>query len=377
MKQLVLINKKKELPDRQLISHHDFTLKGLCGVFTIGLLEADDIRFDTSLPENDYNVLVKILAVSSNYRDIYLLNLYNHLLKKEDASHYVFGSEFVGEIVAVGKKIEHLKVGDRVIPNCAYPEKEAPFPLMEGIPSNSSFSELLLINAYNVVKVPASMSNAEAAGFSVNFFTVYSMLRKLGIDNDQPKNILLFGIKSNVSLSALLALQNRKDITLYGTSSNDEGLSKLFSYGLNRLIISDSNHAVDVNKIMSIRAIAEAGGFDYIIDPFSDMNMNAAAQLLKKNGKYATCGIQNQLPADVNKFDSSILEVLIRKNIQLIFNCLGMAEDIEAAFDDYRNEKLLVPVYKTYPLSAYHDFVQYSYGYSKKPFGKLVLSFEE
>jgi NADPH:quinone reductase-like Zn-dependent oxidoreductase len=63
--------------------------------------------------QNPHDVLIKIHAISLNYRDINILNGTNPWPVKEDG---IPCSDAAGEVFAVGDAVTLVKVGDRVTP---------------------------------------------------------------------------------------------------------------------------------------------------------------------------------------------------------------------------------------------------------------------
>ena len=76
-----------------------------------GLVAARPPDFDPEAQPT--SVLLRTRAVSCNYRDRGLLR--QVALRAAPGSFYVIGSEFVGEVLAVGRGVETLAPGDRVV----------------------------------------------------------------------------------------------------------------------------------------------------------------------------------------------------------------------------------------------------------------------
>lgn len=90
----------------------------------VGLVEEEDLILKSS-SDPDNRVLVKKRGFSCNYRDkTLILNYDNQIKSLGDKGEYTFsyiGSEFVGEVIGIGKNITNLKIGDRVVANASYP----------------------------------------------------------------------------------------------------------------------------------------------------------------------------------------------------------------------------------------------------------------
>jgi NADPH:quinone reductase-like Zn-dependent oxidoreductase len=187
-----------------------------------GLLETPDINFNPVLPENQERVLIKKTAFSCNYRDKGLMLTASSKLTGD--RYYVIGSEFVGEVVAVGTKVTDLEVGDRVIGNNQYPDSGVD-GILPGVPTNHASKEYQIFHPVKLLKIPPQMPDEIAAVFSIGAQTTYSMIRKLHI---QPgNNVLVTAAKSNTSLFAIAALQQYK-VNVYVTTTSIEFADKFY-----------------------------------------------------------------------------------------------------------------------------------------------------
>lgn len=123
-------------------------------------------------------VLVKVDAFSCSYRDKSLILMFNETCKKESNNERLFyapfGSEFVGTILKVGKKVSAFKVGDRVIPDGAYPIKID--GNMGALPTNHASQRFQVFHWSYLIKVPDEMPDEKAASFTIAAQTVFSMI---------------------------------------------------------------------------------------------------------------------------------------------------------------------------------------------------------
>ncbi|WP_353065844.1 alcohol dehydrogenase catalytic domain-containing protein [Arcanobacterium hippocoleae] len=136
--------------------------------------------FDVDSPNNAAYVLIKVLAFSCNYRDKGLLLNNIQLLESGACKFLPFGSEFCGEIVAVGKEVIGLKPGDRVMGNNAYPDSGAA-GVLPGVATNFASLGYLRLHNAKVVLVPEWLSDESAAAFSIGSQTATGMIRASGI----------------------------------------------------------------------------------------------------------------------------------------------------------------------------------------------------
>lgn len=345
-----------------------------------GVIHTEDAAFDPEAEENQEKVLVKKRAFSCNYRDKALI--FQAALKAPEDRFYTIGSEFVGEVVAVGSKVTALQVRDRVIANGSYPQPVDPH-LHPGLPTNNGSREYQILHHKQLIKIPPEMSDEVAAAFTIGAQTVYSMLRKLDI---QPgTNVLVTAAKSNTSLFAIHALQNY-DVNVYATSTSLQFAEEFQKRGVKQLIQVDPNQE---NWLANNQELAnifrQTGGFDYIIDPFFDLHIGKVIFLFprQRGGKYVTCGLYDQYASFIGEDFQykggkvrEILTFMVLNNIQLIGNCLGSTQDLSQAIQDYANGKLQVAIDSVFSDNQVQPFFDRTYN-AKDRFGKVVYKFTD
>src|SRR4029079_10217354 len=87
-----------------------------------------------------------------------------------------------------------------------------------------------------------------------------------------------------------------------------------------------------------LRGVLErAGGFPFVIDPFSDLHLARALEVMAFGGRYITCGFYDQYlrligqqpPAPQARGPEMFLAVI--KNLEIVGNCAGTTEDLSNA----------------------------------------------
>lgn len=152
---------------------------------------------------SDQSVVVRVSAFSCNYRDKGIL--YNFLKKCKDYNlkesyYYSFlGSEFVGKVIKIGRNVRSFKIGDRVMSDNSYPFKVD--GKIGGIVSNYASKRIQIFHESCLIKVPDSMSDIEAAAFSLTASTAHSMVSKSKLKEGD--KVLVTSLFSNTSLGCL------------------------------------------------------------------------------------------------------------------------------------------------------------------------------
>ena len=332
---------------RNSISEYNFvdTVK-MNGVSVFcGLLYTQDKIFDKNLKENKDRVVVKKKAFSCNYRDKSIIfNIANKAIDYEDI-FFAIGSDFVAEVIDIGAKVIGLKVGDRVIANNAYPITNSD-DVRPGIPSNQGSREYQIFHQAKLIKIPPEMSDEVAAAFSIGGQTSYSIVRKF--NPTVGTNILITAAKSNTSLFVINALK-KYGVNIYATTTSNLFVEELKAIGVKEVIILEKkpNSLLENQSIQKI--VKETGGFDCVFDPFFDIYLGQAVELMNYDAKYITCGLYDQYFDLIgDKFPnyslnfSDIMTMAMLKNLQIMGNCLGTTEDLKNALRDYASAELEV-----------------------------------
>jgi NADPH:quinone reductase-like Zn-dependent oxidoreductase len=343
-----------------------------------GLIHTEESEFDTNVPQNKFNVLVKKRAFSCNYRDK------NMILKTAvhvpEERFYTVGSDFVGEVVALGTEVTEFQVGDRVIGNNSYPDSGV-VGLLPGIPTNNASKEYQSFHQAKLLKIPPKISDECAAAFSIGGQTTYSMIRKLDIEPGA--NVLVTAAKSNTSLFVINALKQH-NVNLYATSTSRHFEQELKEMGVKQLIQVNPDDDDWLTSPDMLHIYQETGGFNYIIDPFFDLHIGKVISLFVPGlgGKYITCGLYEQYSELTgNEFQyhglqfSQILRTMMVNNIYLIGNCLGTTKDLQQAIQDCATGRFPVVVDSVFTGNQIKEFFERTYN-AKERFGKVIYRYE-
>lgn len=377
MKQVVICSpglkeKMSKNPTIQTISMDDYPV-------TVGLLVIDDEKFDENLPQNENLVLVRKRAFSCNYRDKAIIFSAAHKCNSSNASlmYNPVGSDFVADVVAKGKAVTSLEIGDRVIPNDHYP-----FVLSAethpGIPSNYASKEYEVFHSVKLMKIPAQMSDEVAASFTIGAQTAYSMVRKLEVKPEH--KILVTSAKSNTSLYAIAALK-QYGANVYATSTSESFKKELLDMGVNEVFIIDPKSASFLDHKGIADLVNSTGGFNGVIDPFFDLHIGKLIDTMTHFGRYVSCGFYNQYTHIIGKEFiykgddlSNILTGMVVKNISLMGNCLGLTSDLQKAIDDHVSGKFDVLIDAVYSEGEETEFFNRTYN-AKDRWGKVVYKY--
>jgi NADPH:quinone reductase len=177
------------------------------------------------------------------------------------------GGEAAGVIKAVGEKVSHLKVGDRVMALTGW----------------GSFAEEVAVPGYNVIPVPASMDFASAAAFGMTYGTSMHALKQRA--NLQPgETLLVLGASGGVGLAAV-EIGKAMGAKVIAAASSAEKLEVAKAAGADELIDYSANSLKD-----EVKRLTGGQGADVIYDPVGGDLFDAAIRSIAWNGRLLVVG---------------------------------------------------------------------------------------
>jgi NADPH:quinone reductase-like Zn-dependent oxidoreductase len=370
MRSIVVFGGDGTAPEHNSSCTQEIEIKGQR--MRIGMVKSVKPDFDPAAPANASSALLRVRAFSCNYRDLaFLFATAKHRSTNE---YFCLGSDFVAEVLALGQDVTRLAVGDRVIGNCEWSEEGANANFA-GLPTNHASREFQVLPEAKLVKIPPSMSTEVAGGFTIGAQTVYSMLRRLDLQPEQ--RALVTAAKSNTSLFAISALHNFA-VNVYATSTSGAFADRLEAMGVREVALIDPQRG-DFSALHELAR--RSGKFDAVIDPFFDLHLPGIMPSMKLGARYITCGLYNQyqnlLGAEAFTPRADLAPIMIQAmigNIQLIGNCLGLTEDLQAALRDYEAGKLEVIVDSVFTAESIGAFFDRTYNASDR-FGKVIYQY--
>jgi NADPH:quinone reductase-like Zn-dependent oxidoreductase len=241
---------------------------------------------ERSIPQPGPNeVLVRIRAVALNYRDLLIVN---GAWKAPEPR--VPGSDGAGEVVAVGDGVTRVAVGDRVagtfyprwIEGEATPEKlRRP---LGGVAADGVLAEYVLFDQDAVVRVPAHLSDEEAATLPCAGLTAWhAIVRRGGV---RPGDTVLVQGTGGVSLFAL-QFARLAGARVIVTSSSDEKLRRARALGA-----AEGINYRDVPD-WERRALELTGGrgVDHVVEVVGGEHLNRSVRAVRLGGTISIVGL--------------------------------------------------------------------------------------
>ena len=253
-----------------------FEIQNSFGLDALNLIERPD-------PSPGYGqVLIKLRVVSLNYRDLMVVKgLYNPNIPLP----LIPFSDGVGEVVAVGKGVTRVKVGDRIAG--IFFQKWLSGKLTEektrsalGGAIDGLLTEYAVLHEDGVVSVPEHLTDIEAATLPCAAVTAWNALS----GNIKAGDTVLIQGTGGVSIFALQFAQVL-GAKVIATSSSEEKLERLQSLGVTETI--NYKQTPDWGK----KAYEITGGVDHVVEVGGAGTLNESLKAVSYGGKISLIGV--------------------------------------------------------------------------------------
>jgi NADPH:quinone reductase-like Zn-dependent oxidoreductase len=234
-------------------------------------------------------VLVKVHAVSLNYRD--LLMVRGHFNPKMPLPR-IPCSDGAGEVIEVGEDVKAVTVGQRVAGIFMQNWLDGP-PTAErsrgalGGDLDGMLAEYVVLPQSGVVDIPEHLSYAEAATLPCAGVTAWNALVNAG--QVKPGDVVVTQGTGGVSVFAL-QFAKMMGATVIGTSSSDEKLERAKTLGLNAGL--NYRQTPDWAKWV-LRETSNRGG-DLIVEVGGAGTFSQSVQAVRIGGTVAQIGLLSQ-----------------------------------------------------------------------------------
>lgn len=220
---------------------------------------------DVSSPEIKKNeVLLDVHAAGINFPDTLIIEG-----KYQFKPPFPFspGGEASGVISAVGEKVSHLKVGDRVMALTGW----------------GSCAEQIAVPAYNILPMPDAMDFSTAAAFSMTYGTAIHALKQRGA-LQAGETLLVLGASGGVGLAAI-EIGKAMGARVIAAASSAEKLEVARQAGADELINYQDE---DVRE--RLKTLTKGQGVDVVIDPVGGDLFETVFRSIAWNGRMLVIG---------------------------------------------------------------------------------------
>lgn len=304
-------------------------------------------------------VLVRMKAWSLNYRDLLVVKgLYNPKLKLP----FVPLSDGVGEVLAVGEGVSGVKAGDRVA-GCFMQRwvsgdlTDAKSRTALGGAIEGVLAEQVLLHEEGVVKVPAHLSDEEAATLPCAALTAWNALVTHGqIKKDD--TVLIQGT-GGVSIFAL-QFARLLGARVIATSSSNAKLARVRELGASDGI----NYKETPNWEEKVRELTGGVGVDHVVEVGGAGTFNQSLKAVRAAGCISLIGVL------AGKGDINLVPILM-KSIRVQGILVGSREMFEAMNQTIALYQLRPVIDRVFPFTETQ--AAFKHMESAAHFGKICL----
>ncbi|CAI6333991.1 unnamed protein product [Periconia digitata] len=273
------------------------------------------------------DVIVKIHAISLNYRDVGIL-IGNYPLAVESGG--IPCSDAACEVVAVGEQVSAFSVGDRVTPITSIGERggkdddDDGMDVHIGVDTAGMMAEFAVVKEKHLVRLPEGLSWEEGSTLACAGVTAYNALSKLQY---VPKDAtaVLQGT-GGVSMFAL-ALCVAAGIQPIITSSSDAKLAAIARLYPTVLGINYKTLGSDAAVAAEVKRLTDGRGVDFVINNSGPGSLMHDIDMLRdRDGAVSLVGFLNGFQAD---WSPSGLMALMAKRAKLQGIGMGSKKDFE------------------------------------------------
>ena len=333
-----------------------FEIQNTFGLDSLTITERPD-------PTPSYGqVLIKLRAVSLNYRDLMVVKgLYNPKLPLP----MIPFSDGVGEVVAVGGGVTRVKIGDRVAGSffqkwlCGeLTEAKAQSALGGAI--DGLLTEYAVLDEDGVVHVPEHLTDEEGSTLPCAAVTAWNALITSG--GVKAGDTVLVQGTGGVSIFALQFAQ-LLGARVIATSSSDEKLEKVRQLGAWETI----NYQQTPDWGKKVQELTAGIGVDYVVEVGGAGTLNQSLRAVRYGGQISLIGVLTGGSGEINT--ASIL----RKNVRVQGIYVGSREMFEAMNKAIALHKLRPVVDRVFSFSEAPEALKYME--SGAHFGKICIRF--
>lgn len=270
-------------------------------------LEHLRLHDEPDVPPQRGELLVRVHAVSLNYRDIAMLTgRYPRAYKKG----LIPTSDGAGEVVAVGEGVEAFKVRDRVIG--AFHPRWFGGPMHEsmgreayGDQNDGWLAETKVVSQEAVVKIADGMTYAEAATLPCAGLTAWTALG--GAVPIRAGHTVLVQGTGGVSIFAL-QLARAVGARVIATTSSASKAKRLRDLGASDVV----NYVETPEWGKAVRALADGRGVDRVVEVGGPGTISQSLRAVAVGGEIASIGFLSESNPGIDFFSLKLSGALFR-----------------------------------------------------------------
>jgi NADPH2:quinone reductase len=222
-------------------------------------------RIETATPEPQAGeVLVAVRAAGVGFVDGLMIQ---GLYQVKPSLPYYPGSEFAGEVRALGPGVEQVAVGERVM----------------GLAGSGAYSDYVAVPAAGLIQLNDKLDDATGAGFYINYATALYGLRDCG-QLMSGETVLVLGAAGGVG-SAAICVAKALGAEVIAAGSTAAKRAAALSFGADAAVDYSRDDWRD-----ELRALLGRRGLDLVYDPVGGSVSEPAFRSLAPGGRHLVVG---------------------------------------------------------------------------------------
>ena len=306
-------------------------------------------------------VLLRMKAASLNYRDLVVpMRGYGSFTGNLPLIPL---SDGVGEVVETGAGVTRAKVGDRLCPlfSQGWISGEPSIERLKqslGGPLDGTMAEYMVVPEEGVVKVPALLTDEQAASLPCAALTAWSAI--VTHDNLGPGSRVLVQGTGGVALFALQFAKLRgAHVTVI--SSSDEKIARAKTLGADAAI----NYVKTPEWYKATREITAGHGYDHILELGGEKTLPQSLRCIRPGGTLSMIGVLS------GAMLSAPLGLVVTRQVRLQGITVGHRDGFEAMVRAIDQHQLQPVTDKVFPFDQLKEAMAYLK--SGAHFGKICI----
>lgn len=326
---------------------------------------------DLQDPKSDDNeVIVKVKACSLNHLDIWIRQ--GIPAYKINLPH-ISGCDVSGIVEDVGKNVDGVNVGDRVIIapglSCLRCDQcvSGNDNLCEsykifGAGTLGGYAEYTKAPSNSIIPIPDSLSFVQAAAFPLTFLTAYHMLVSR-IDLRVGQDILIIAAGSGIGTAAV-RIAKLLGARVIATVGSEDKVEKAKIMGVDDVI--NYNQEDFSAKVLDL---TDGKGVDAVFENVGPETWEKSLNCLSKNGKLVTCGATSGPDVNLN------LRRVFMKQLSVFGSVMGTRKELFEIIKFVITGQLRVTIDSVFELKDAQKAQEKML--ERKNFGKIMLEMSD
>jgi NADPH:quinone reductase-like Zn-dependent oxidoreductase len=249
------------------------------------VLKMEEVPVPECGPED---VLVKVGAVGVTYHDVVQRN---GTMRRFTELPLILGYEIAGTVEAVGDRVRHLAVGDRVCTKafhscgmCRKCRNGMETACAERVPVHGGYAEYAALHEEVCVKIPDKVSLEAASMCGPAVGVALNAVRDVGAVR-LGETVLVTGASGGVGLPTV-QLAHASGATVIALTRSQRKVETLRASGAHHVVIADGEE--DFSK--KIRELTNGAGVEVVIDNVGSRVFKPSFKSLATGGRYVMVG---------------------------------------------------------------------------------------